>query len=139
MMLDPIPPLDPILPHRSPELVPTTEADEHTANVARWLEREGFTNAATVLQLLIKRHQIVRLVDLKAAAASNVLATMLEASDAGDCHVRIWSFEHRAYWRDKGAGYTTYSLEAGIYRFREAWDKSRHCDASKGIAYEVMA
>lgn len=51
--------------------------------------------------------------------------------------VRIWSGEHEAYWRPGGAGYTADGLEAGIFAFEDAWDRSSHCDPSKRIEYKM--
>ncbi len=43
--------------------------------------------------------------------------------------VRIYSTEHRAYWRPNGAGYTTNESEAGV------WTETRHCGPEKGIQF----
>jgi len=34
----------------------------------------------------------------------------------------IWSFEHNAWWKSGGRGYTTRLLEAGMYNERHAID-----------------
>lgn len=49
--------------------------------------------------------------------------------------VRIYSTEHGAYWRANGAGYSDTEAEAGIYDFEEAFNRTRHCDPSKGIQF----
>lgn len=51
---------------------------------------------------------------------------------------RIWSSEYRAWWRDRGMGYTENIEDAGIWRFVDAFDISSHCDQSKGIIYEIL-
>lgn len=49
--------------------------------------------------------------------------------------VRIWSEEWLAWWRPDGAGYTSDLAGAGIYTFEDAFNRSSHCDPSKGICY----
>lgn len=56
-----------------------------------------------------------------------------------DEYVRIWSGEHKAYWRPKANGYTPDGLEAGVWLFKDAWDKTKHCDASKKIEFRIAA
>lgn len=52
--------------------------------------------------------------------------------------VRIWSVEHQAYWRSNSAGYTIHNSDSGIYSFKDAFDKTNHCDESKGITFEEV-
>lgn len=52
--------------------------------------------------------------------------------------VRIWSDEHRAYWREGGAGYTAQPHQAGVYTFNDAYSRTRHCGPEKGIVYEIV-
>lgn len=50
-----------------------------------------------------------------------------------DDKVRIWSGEHRAWWRPDGCGYTPHMIEAGIYTRWDAERRTKHCDPSKMI------
>ena len=52
--------------------------------------------------------------------------------------VRIWSGEHRAWWRPGGCGYTTLIENAGIYSFEDAWRASAHCCQTKQIYYVAV-
>lgn len=60
-----------------------------------------------------------------------------KAKALADKHVRIWSNEHRAWWRPEGCGYTTNVNEAGIYTFKDAFDCTSDCGPEKGIEYYV--
>lgn len=51
--------------------------------------------------------------------------------------VRIWSGEHRAWWRPNRQGYTTWFQCAGVYEFEDAWHASAHCGPEKKITYEI--
>lgn len=53
--------------------------------------------------------------------------------------VRIWSAEHRAWWRPNGNGYTSQPDQAGLYDFADAYDATKHCGPEKQIAYEVVS
>jgi hypothetical protein len=50
-------------------------------------------------------------------------------------YVRIWSNEHEAYWRANASGYCTDGLEAGVYAFEDAWERTKHCDPEKRITF----
>lgn len=50
--------------------------------------------------------------------------------------VRIWSDEHKAYWRLDAAGYTGNSVAAWVLPFSEAYDRTAHCGPEKHIVYE---
>jgi hypothetical protein len=52
--------------------------------------------------------------------------------------VRIWSTEHRCWWRDDGCGYTRNLAEAGIYAFGDAYMRTRRCGPEKGIVFEIV-
>ena len=52
--------------------------------------------------------------------------------------VRIWSAEHRLYWRPNGQGYTSDRSEAGVYKFEDAVRRTRHCGPEKRIFYELV-
>ncbi len=52
--------------------------------------------------------------------------------------VRIWSAEHRAWWRPDRCGHTTSIEHAGIYSFEDAWAASAHCCPRKQIEYVVV-
>ena len=52
--------------------------------------------------------------------------------------VRIWSSEHKAYWRPKCQGYTIHPEVAGVYQFEEAWLATKHCGPEKKIKFEVL-
>lgn len=49
--------------------------------------------------------------------------------------VRIWSDEHRAWWRPNGNGYTTAEAGAGVYDFPDAYDRTKHCGPEKRICF----
>ena len=51
--------------------------------------------------------------------------------------VKIWSGEHRAYWRPDGKGYTTDPHFAGLYPLKNALERSRHAGPEKKISYEL--
>jgi hypothetical protein len=51
--------------------------------------------------------------------------------------VRIWSAEHRAWWRDEGHGYTIKMAEAWIVDFPTAYDHTEHCGPEKQIVYHA--
>jgi hypothetical protein len=52
--------------------------------------------------------------------------------------VRIWSDEHRAWWRRDCCGYTVHAEAAGIYAFEDAWQATNHCGPEKRIVFEVV-
>ena len=52
--------------------------------------------------------------------------------------VRIWSGEHRLWWRSDRAGYTRNPDEAGLYTFEEAFFSTCHCGAEKKIVFELV-
>ena len=49
--------------------------------------------------------------------------------------VRIYSGEHRAFWRANGAGYTLHPIDAGVYPFADAYDATKHCGPEKEIEF----
>lgn len=49
--------------------------------------------------------------------------------------VRIWSKEHRAWWRDQGNGYTVKMTEAWLVDFPTAYAHTEHCGPEKQIVY----
>lgn len=53
--------------------------------------------------------------------------------------VHIWSGQWDAYWRPKGAGYTTETAEAGRWDIEEAIKLSQHCGPEKQIQFYVAA
>lgn len=59
-----------------------------------------------------------------------------------DAQVRIWSEEHRAYWRRSAAGagngYTVHPDQAGIVALPHAFLLTRHCDPEKEIWFEFV-
>lgn len=59
----------------------------------------------------------------------------LAAYFAGDTCL-IWSGEWRKWWRPDAAGYTSDRAQAGRYLLADAYARTRHCDPSKGIAFE---
>lgn len=59
------------------------------------------------------------------------------APDAGP-DTRIWSGEHRAWWRANRSGYTTDEQAAGIYSFEEAYAATRHCGPEKQIELQIV-
>jgi len=52
--------------------------------------------------------------------------------------VYIYSNEHDAYWRTDGHGYTSDGLEAGLFRFEEAWDRTNHVGPEKRIEFRLV-
>jgi len=53
-------------------------------------------------------------------------------------NVYIWSGEHNAYWREKGAGYTTKIHDVGIYDIEDAWSRVYHVGIEKRISFELV-
>lgn len=53
-------------------------------------------------------------------------------------NVKIWSEEHRAWWRDGGAGYTDDISQAWVLDFPTAYDETKHCGPEKKINYVVV-
>lgn len=49
--------------------------------------------------------------------------------------VLIYSREHGAFWRSNGCGYVTTRNGAGVYRFDDAWSRTRHCGPEKKIMF----
>ena len=52
--------------------------------------------------------------------------------------VRIWSVEHQQYWRPNSRGYTGDRELSGVYEFPDAFERTKHCDESKGIIFEEV-
>lgn len=52
--------------------------------------------------------------------------------------VRLWSWEHGAYWRTGGSGYTTDRRSVGRWPFPEAYALVSHCGPEKRIAFELV-
>ncbi len=50
-------------------------------------------------------------------------------------NVRIWSQEHRAWWRPDGAGYTDDEAQAWVVDFPRAYETTEHCGPEKKISY----
>jgi len=51
------------------------------------------------------------------------------------CNVRIWSGEHRLWWRTNACGYTDDKQEAWVIDFPTAYEHTRHCGPEKKISY----
>jgi hypothetical protein len=49
--------------------------------------------------------------------------------------VRIWSDEHRAYWRSTG-GYVVDRAGAGVFTVFDAYNRTAHCGPEKKIWFE---
>lgn len=77
------------------------------------------------------------------AAAFFTLENVLEARrqgrelPAGEC--RIYSGEHRLWWRPSGFGYTGSELEAAVEPFAEAFRRTSHCGPEKRIRFYPVA
>ncbi len=54
-----------------------------------------------------------------------------------DAPCRIYSSQWGYYWRPKSSGYGTKD-EAGIYTFKDAYGRTRHCGSEKGIWYDFV-
>ena len=52
--------------------------------------------------------------------------------------VRIWSGEHRAYWRSMGNGYSWDTEEAGVFDFEDAYNRTNHCGPEKKIIFHIV-
>lgn len=55
-----------------------------------------------------------------------------------DRQTRIWSDEHKAYWRQNKCGYTEDKNTAGIYPFFQAWGMIHHAGQDKQIVFELV-
>lgn len=90
------------------------------------------------------RHQRVRLdgsgdVAMKRVTLNGInrvgLANLKSREWWSTRRVRIWSAEHRAFWRPGGNGYTAYGASAGDWDFADAYDRTKHCGPEKRIVY----
>jgi hypothetical protein len=52
-----------------------------------------------------------------------------------DKNVFIYSSEHGCFWRQNSNGYTKDICSAGIYDFKDAYEKTNHCGREKGIQF----
>lgn len=52
--------------------------------------------------------------------------------------VRIYSYEHSAYWGPNRSGYYNDGLKAGVYTFDDAYEATNHCGPEKGITYRAV-
>lgn len=122
-----------LLPSRRAIYIPFTERDDTALDVARWLEENRYEPAAAALRATVQRHQFVTQQELKADTVTrdNLL-------NQGDIQCRIWSDEHRSYWRAGGCGYCHSALEAGVFPLKEAFQRSSHCGPEKCICYEIL-
>lgn len=102
---------------------------------ADFLATSGFPDAAAFLRdkggVPITSHYLA---DLKKENGLALSDSLFQANPL----CRIWSNEKLAWWRTDGAGYTEEEVDAGIYSFQHAWDRTSHCDVTKGIVYEVF-
>lgn len=51
--------------------------------------------------------------------------------------VRIYSYQHNAYWRPDGKGYVTDGLAAGVFLLGAAYDLTKHCGPEKRITFRL--
>lgn len=51
-------------------------------------------------------------------------------------NVRIWSNEHKAWWRNNCCGYTDIRHIAGVFTIDMAFSQTKHCCRKKRIVFE---
>ena len=49
--------------------------------------------------------------------------------------VRIYSAEHRAWWRNTGQGYTLNPFKSAVWDVRDAFNRTSHCGPEKQIQF----
>lgn len=102
---------------------------------ADFLATSGFPDAAAFLRgkggVAMESHYLA---DLKKESGLALSDSLFQANP----QCRIWSNEKLAWWRVDGQGYTEQEIDAGVYPFRDAWDRTCHCDVTKGIVFEVF-
>jgi hypothetical protein len=131
-----IPDAPSLLPSRPAVYAPMTSRDEEVLAVAQWLDNEGYTPAAAVLRAVVGRHQIVTLDELRQGEEGAMVLDRLKGQV--DLQCRIYSDQHRLYWRSGARGYTGSALEAGLYTFWAAYAATAHCGPEKAIAFEIL-
>ena len=114
------------VPTRPARAAYLSDEDVQTQSIADWLEAAGFGGAASLLRSAARPTEIVT-----QAEAVNAFIDPL-------AKVRIYSVEHGAYWRPEASGYTQCRVTAGVFTFEGAVKRTMHCDASKGIEFEVL-
>lgn len=124
-----------LIPSRKPVYVPFTEQDDSVLESARWLEEHHYGAAAIALRTTVQRHQLVTLEELKDKDNAPIFNALL-VQQATQC--RIWSNEHRSYWRAGGFGYCSSALHAGVFALEDAYKMTSHCDPDKEICYEIL-
>jgi hypothetical protein len=70
-----------------------------------------------------------------AASSASPAPSAPSTPDQPRC-VRIYSDEHRAWWRPFGHGYTDTRADAGVWTKDEAIDATKHCGPEKKITLE---
>jgi len=66
-----------------------------------------------------------------------VLQSPLVERVAND-RVKIWSFEHDAWWRPDSRGYTTQEADAGLYERKEAEEIVKHANYGGSLNEEIV-
>ena len=106
-----------------------TDSFDTLIRTATWLDSRGQEKAAS---LIMNRLEL----DLPCSLEDAKLDISVKGHFfAQNPSVYIWSDEHRAFWRPNGSGYTSNPLDAGVYTFREAYEKTAHCGPEKKIMF----
>ena len=112
--------------------VSLSDEDRAVEVTVDWLRANGHAEAAASLAATTSSGTVLSQVHLVRDQAA------LDVVMAAQPKVRIWSGDRAAWWRANGAGYVNSRIGAGLYGWLDAWARTRLCDPSKGIMYEVV-